>query len=206
MIRSRPIGSTRRISDYGSRGTIDVDLIRCVDGRDSQIHWMWCLGSDSVTRETYQISQLEVGDVTMGKFIKNFIYENRRRISIIVQLYINGSVQLLGIPTFVINSGLSFIKNLQAPTVISGWGGTNTPNQNWGVIPGRYYSNVAFTWGSNTSYRLYCMPRSLENPRAAARRVRDELCCQGRRDFMQRHSTSCNPIVNTRIHRCGDDQ
>ena len=142
----------------------------------------------------------------MGQFTANYLDENGRRIPIISQLSINGSVQLLGIPAFVRNSGLLFIENLQAPTVPSGWGDADTSNKNWGVIPGLSYSIWSVTWDSTVPAHPDYMPRIPENPRTAARRVRDDFCLQRRRDIMWRRSKSRNTIVNPRIHRSDDDR
>ena len=92
---------------------------------------MWCLGSDGITHEIHPTAQVEVDAGTVVQFIINYLAENKHRISIIGKFSINGSVQLLGVPNFVRNSGLLFIENLQATTVPSGWGYANTSNQNW---------------------------------------------------------------------------
>ena len=70
---------------------------------------MWCFGLDNVTHEIHPIAQVEVGAGTVGEFTKNYLAKNGRRILIIGQLSINGSVLFLGIPDFVINIGLSCI-------------------------------------------------------------------------------------------------
>ena len=75
-------------------------------------------------------AQIEVAAGTVGQFTINYITENGRRIPIIGQLYMKGSVQLLGIPDFFRSSGFLFIENLQAPTVPFGWGDSNNSNQN----------------------------------------------------------------------------
>ena len=72
----------------------------------------------------------------MGQLTTNYLAGNGRRIPIIGQLYINRSVQFWGIPDFVRIGVLSFIENLQAPTVVTGWVHANISNQNWLVIPG----------------------------------------------------------------------
>ena len=97
---------------------------------------MWCLGYDSATCENHTTARVEVAAGTVLQFTTNYLSENWRRIPIVVQLYINRSVQLLGIPNFVRNSVLSFIENLQDPTIPSGCGGANTSNHNWGVRTG----------------------------------------------------------------------
>ena len=162
------MGSIWPPSYSGSGGTKDVDYIRCINGRDPQIHKMWCLGSDSITQKIHPTARVEVGSGTVGQFMTNYLDENGRIIPTICQISINGSVKLLSIPDFFINSGLSLIDHLQAPTTTSGWGHTNTSNQNWGVSPGGYYRNDAVACGSTVPARPAYAPRSPENLRAAA--------------------------------------
>ena len=102
---------------------------------------MWCLGSDKITCKIHPTEQIEVGAGTMGEFRTNYL-----RILIIGQLFINVSVQSLGIPYFVRNVGLLFIEDLQAPTVPTGWVHDTTTNQNWRVRPGALH-NVEFPLG-----------------------------------------------------------
>ena len=102
--------------------------------------------------------------------------------------------------------GLSFIPKLQATTETTGWLHSGTSNQNWGFIQGGTYSNTSFAWVNTLPACLYCMPRSPVNPRVAARLIRDEFLCRRCRERMRITTTSCNPIVNTRIYCRGDNQ
>ena len=136
MIRYRPMGSTCRLSDFGSGGTLDTKSIRCVDGEDPQIYKLLCLGLENSTLKVNPKAQIEVGAGTVGDFTTNYLAENRRRIPIIGKISINGNVQFLGIPDFVRGSGLPFIDKIQAPTVTTGWGHSDNYNKNWGVTPG----------------------------------------------------------------------
>ena len=104
----------------------------------------------------------------MGQFVNNYFAENGCRNPIIGQVYINGSVQFLGIPNFVRNSGLWCIENLQAPTVPTGWGNAKTPNRTWRVIPGGPYSMWSVPWVSIGTASPAYMPRSLENLHAVS--------------------------------------
>ena len=185
---------------------LDTKFIRCVDGREPQIHELWCLRLENVTREIHLIVLLEFSAGTMGEFTTNNLAENGRIIPIIRQLSINISVQFWGISNFGRRIGLSFIENLQAPIITTGWVHANTYNQNWLVIPEVTYSNSAVTWGSTVPVCQAYMPGSPVNPRASRRRVRDNFLCCRRREQIRGPTTSCNPIVNPRIHRHGDNQ
>ena len=136
MIRRRPTGYIRRPYDYSNGDTEDTEFIRCVDGRDPQLHEMWCLSLDNVIRKIYPTAQIEVGAGTVGELTTNYLAENGRRILIIGQISINISVQFLGIPNFFSNSRLLFCENLQDPTVLIGWGHIDTTNHNCRVMSG----------------------------------------------------------------------
>ena len=100
IIWRRPMGSIRWSSDCGSGSTEDVDFTRCVHGREPQLHKMWCLGSNNVTYKIYLTAQLELAAETVWQVTTTYLAENGLRIPTINQLYINGSVQLLGILNF----------------------------------------------------------------------------------------------------------
>ena len=151
-------------------------------------------------------AQLEVGAGNMGGFTTNYLAENGRRIPIIGKLYINGSIQFLGIPDFFGGNGLSFIKNLKSPTDSTGWGHGDTSNKNWGVMPGGAYINATVSWGTNILAHPAYIYRILVDPCTAACRVHDDLLCHRRCDRMRSPTTSLNPGVNLSIHRCDDNQ
>ena len=107
-------------SEYGSRGTKSVEFIQCFDGREPQVHKIWCLGSDGVTCEVHPTAQIDVGAETVGQLSNQYFAENERRIPVIGQISIKGSVKLLGIPDDAWGCGLPFIENTQSPTVPHG--------------------------------------------------------------------------------------
>ena len=115
MIRRRPTGYIRRPYDYSNGDTEDIEFIRCVDGRDPQLHEMWCLSLDNVIRKIYPTAQIEVGAGTVGELTTNYLAENGRRILIIGQISINISVQFLGIPNFSVIVDCYFVKTCKIP-------------------------------------------------------------------------------------------
>ena len=85
-------------SDSGS-GDEDVpEIIRCVDGRELQVHKVWTFGEDGVTPEHHPTAQVGVGAGFVGEFAKNYLIEDGRRIPMFRINYINGSIQWLGVP------------------------------------------------------------------------------------------------------------
>ena len=119
-------------SNHGIRSTKDTAFIQCVDGQESQIHELRCLGLDTITREVHPTARVEVVAGTVGEFTTDCLSENRRIISIIDKIYINNNVQFLVIPDFVRGSGLSFLTKLQAPADPTCCRNGGTSNRNWG--------------------------------------------------------------------------
>ena len=124
------MGPICRPSYSGSRGTEVVEFIQCVDGQDAQMHKIWCIYSDGVTREVQLKAQIDIGVETFGHFLTQYFAQSVRRIPVISQISINGSVKLWGIPAYAWVCGLMFIENAKAPTLSNGWGVRDTSNQN----------------------------------------------------------------------------
>ena len=91
--------SIRRPSNPGSGGTKDTKFIRRVDVQDPQIHKLWCLGLDNITRKVHPTVLVEVVAGTVGEFMTNYLDENGRRIPIIGKISINNSVHFLAFLT-----------------------------------------------------------------------------------------------------------
>ena len=71
-----------------------------------------------------------LGTLLATQFLSNYLAENGRRIPILGQISINGSVKLLGIPNYHRTSGTMFTENLLDTHAITDWGDDGTPNQN----------------------------------------------------------------------------
>ena len=112
-----------------------------MDGREPQIHEVWDFGSDGITREVHPTEQLDVGAGVVGELLSDDLTESRRRVPILGQISINGSVEYLGIPVFHTTGGTFWGANLLAPYFHCGDGGTST-NQNWEIQPGGPYGSV----------------------------------------------------------------
>ena len=149
MVRCIPMGYIRRSSDSSSRGTLDTKFIRCIDCREFQMHKLWCLGLDNITRKVHPTAQVKVGAGTVGYFNTNYLAENGRIIPIIGQISINGNVQFLGIPNFSGEVDCRLLKKCKTPlcplageTVIIpikngklAWGDLTEVSQSLGVVP-----------------------------------------------------------------------
>ena len=58
-------------SDSGSGYEDRPEFIRCVDGRDPQIHEVWTFGEDVVTCEVHSIARVDVGAGFVGELLTN---------------------------------------------------------------------------------------------------------------------------------------
>ena len=82
MTRREPVGSILRTSASGSWGADGSKFVCCVDGRDPQMHEVWCFGSNGITREVHPTVRVEVGAGIVGNFSINYLTENGRRVFI----------------------------------------------------------------------------------------------------------------------------
>ena len=71
MAGCEPVGDIHWRSNSGSGDEDGLEFIRCVDGRDPQVHEVWIFGEDGVTPEIYLTALVDVGDVIVGKFLIN---------------------------------------------------------------------------------------------------------------------------------------
>ena len=115
MIQRAPMGSILRPSNPGNGSTEDTTFIQFVDGRDPQIHELWCLGLENISRKVHPTAQVEVVDITFGEFVTNYLAENGLRIHIIGQLSVNDSVYFLGVRNQAWGRGFMFISTYRLP-------------------------------------------------------------------------------------------
>ena len=140
-----PVGSIRRQSDSGSGDEDGPDFIRCVDGREPQIHKVCTFGVDGVTPKVFPTVQFDVGAGFFGEFLTNYLNPSWRRTHIFGVNSINGSVQWLGVPDPLRTNGPPWDDNILAPSPAWGTGVTST-NSNWVSQPGGPYGSVSVPW------------------------------------------------------------
>ena len=122
------------------------------------MHKIYCLGYDGITCELHPTAQVYVGAGSVGQLFSDYLAENGRRIFILGQIPINGSVKLLGIPDLRRTSGTMFTDNLLALNDTTGWGDGGTSNHNWTLLPGGTYSMSSVTWSGAVPTRPAYMP------------------------------------------------
>ena len=80
MAAGDPVGSMRCRANSGNEGEGGPDLIRCVDGRQPEIHEVWTFREDGVTREVHPTARVDVGAGFVGNFSNNYLTPSWRRI------------------------------------------------------------------------------------------------------------------------------
>ena len=125
------MGTIRKPSDYGSGGSETSAFIQCINGRETQINELWCMGLDSIFREVHHIARVDILAGTIGEFFTNYLDLNGRRIAIIGKFSVNGSVQFLGFSDQTLGSGLPYIVNLLDKFDTTGCVISNNSNHIW---------------------------------------------------------------------------
>ena len=163
------------------------------------MHEVWDFSSDGIMCEVHPTARVDVGAGVVGEFSSDYHTESGRRVPIIGQISINGSVEHLGIPDFHRTGGPFWAANILATH--SSWeGGVTNTNQNWGIHPRGSYGRVSVLWRGAVSACLAYVPRSPENARNFARRIRDDHLLSRRLAPIWSPSTSRNHVQNLRVN------
>ena len=89
--------SIPRPSNTCSGSTEDTAFIQCVDGQETHIHELWCLGLDNLTCNVHSTARVDFTAGTVREFVTDYFAENRFRTQIIGQLSMNNSVHFWGV-------------------------------------------------------------------------------------------------------------
>ena len=81
-----------RPSNSGNRGPDTGTFIQCVNGREPQIHELWCWDIDRICRKVHPAARVEIPAGTVREFVTDYLSENEKRNYIIGEFPINGSV------------------------------------------------------------------------------------------------------------------
>ena len=117
----------RRPYDASIRAPDTCAFIKCDSCREPMTHELWCKRIDKICREVHPIARIEITDVTVEELITEYLNWNRRCNWIIREIYINISVQFMGLQQ-ILGSGLPFIENFRASETTRGWGSTGSTN------------------------------------------------------------------------------
>ena len=128
------MGTIHRPSDSGSAGTDITTFIQCINSREPQINKLWFLGFDRIFPEVHPTAHIEIPAGILGEFVTDYISENGRWIAIIVQLFVNDSVQFLVLSEQAWGSGFPYIANLLDQVDTTVWDSSNNYNYNWEYV------------------------------------------------------------------------
>ena len=125
MTRQKPVGFIRQLSNSGSRADDRLQFIRCVGGREPQIHKLWTFAEDGITHKVHPFAHVDVSDFSGDCFHTYYMTEERHRVTMFGQISINVSVEWLGVPIpFYDTSGVPWIDNILVPELR--WGDGNS--------------------------------------------------------------------------------
>ena len=96
------------------------------------MHDIWFFCYDEITGEVHPIARVDVGSGVEGEFLSNYLAENGRRIPILVQISIDGSVEILGTPKISVDQ---FLLRIYWLPMIPQVGETVVPPIGTGLFP-----------------------------------------------------------------------
>ena len=108
------MGDICKLSSSGIRDPYSSAFIKCVDGRDPMIQKLWFHGIGGLYHEVYPAASIEILSRTTGDFVIKYRSDNWRRNQIIGEIYINDSIQFIGISEMW-GSELPYIANYRDP-------------------------------------------------------------------------------------------
>ena len=119
-----PFGAIFQPFNSGIGADDRLEFIRCVGGRQPEIHEVWTFGNYGITREVHTFARRDIGAFFGDCFGTNYLAENGRRMPMYGRKLINGSVDWVGVPTFLRNDGPPWDDNIWCPSPRSGLIGT----------------------------------------------------------------------------------
>ena len=172
MTLRKPAGVIRQPSISGSGDEDGLDFIRCVGGREPQIHELRSFAKDRITREVHPFARIDIGDFSGDCFHTAYATEIGRRVFIYVRKSINGSVERLGVPAPSCGTGVAWTENFFVPN--SRWG-DGRGYERWASATRSRprFGGRSVPWRGAVLFRPNYVPSSPENACARARRVHD---------------------------------
>ena len=145
MHRRDPVGYIRQPFNSVSGADDLTEFIHCVGRQQPQIHGVWTLADDGITREVHPFARVDVSDFSRDCFKTDYFSENGRRVPIYGRKYFNGRVEWIGIPCYFRDDGPPWTDNPLCPSPRWGDGGT-VGAWAWGIQPGGCYGGVDVPW------------------------------------------------------------
>ena len=82
MTRQKTVGVIHQPYSSGSGANDRLEFIRCVGGREPQIHKLWIFAEDGITREVHPFTRIVVSDFSGDCFFTAYATEIVRIVSI----------------------------------------------------------------------------------------------------------------------------
>ena len=172
MPRRKPVGVIRQPSSSGSGVKYGLEFIRCVGGREPQIHKLWSFAKDGITREVHSFEWIDVGNFRGDCFHTAYPTEIGLGAFIYGQKSMNGSIEWLGIPATSCGTGVAWTENILVPNPRWGY---RCGYERWALVTRSRprFGGRSIPWCGAVPFHPDYVPISPENARARARRVRD---------------------------------
>ena len=111
MASREAVRATHQTFCSGNGGKDGISFVRCVDGREPQIHKLWSFNEDRINREVHPFAHVDVGNFSEDYFETLYMTEEARRVNIFGQISINVSMEWIGtpVPSFYMFASLLII-------------------------------------------------------------------------------------------------
>ena len=179
MPRREPVGVIQPIFRSSSRANDRLEFIRCVGGRQPQIHELWSFVEDGITREVHPFARIDVGNFSRDCFHTNYATEIGRRVFSYGRKSINGSIKWLGVPAPSCGTGVAWNGNILVPN--PHWGDGHS-YESW-ALSTRYrprFGGRSVPWRGTVPFYPDYITSSPENARARVGRIRDVCLWENR--------------------------
>ena len=92
MPRRNPEGVIRQHFRSGNGAKDGIEFSHCVDSRELQIHKLWSLAEDRITRKVRLFAHIDVDDFSGDCLQTYYMIEEARRVTIFGRRSINASI------------------------------------------------------------------------------------------------------------------
>ena len=116
MPRRDPVGVIHQPFKYGTGADDGLEFIRCNGGQKPEIHEVWTFGDNGITPEVHTFVRVDVSAFIGDCFGTDYLTENGRRVPIFGRKSINGSIEWIGVPSFLRNDGPPWGENILCPS------------------------------------------------------------------------------------------
>ena len=113
--RLEPVGAICQPSKSGSGDDDRLKFIRCVGGRQLEIHEVWNFGDDRITPKVNPFARVDVDAFVRDCFVTDNLTGNGHRVLLFGRKWTNGSFDWMGVCDFMRTDEPHWTDNLLAP-------------------------------------------------------------------------------------------